>query len=431
MGYCWLNTLLAIELCISLAVVSWVPYTEIDWSAYMQEVKGFLDGELDYTKLKGDTGPLVYPGGFVWSYSALYFITKGGTDIGMAQWLYAGMYVMLFTAVAQIYVRSHVRGRLLIRLLLSKRIRSLFMLGLFNDSWAMLLLYLAVVTLANGRRWKLGCLLYSMAMSVKMNIFLFAPGLLVVLCKALPWSGVISCLMVCAIWQIIAGLPFLLYDPQAYLGKSFEIGRVFTYRWSVNFKCVPEELFVSPEFSKILLILTLLSWIIVWRRRWSHRLFRRARVATLRYVDGKSQPMEDNVRDSHDEVYQNIALTLMESNLIGVIFARSLHYQFLVWFFHSMPMVLSATRLPFPLQIASVVAVQYAFEAYPSTTSSSLVLLSGFALAWFGILFMGADGVISSSTSTSSTASSKRKKKFLEHNKFVEDTSKSVTKKLQ
>lgn len=33
--------------------------TEIDWKAYMQEVEGFLNGERDYTKLKGDTGPLV------------------------------------------------------------------------------------------------------------------------------------------------------------------------------------------------------------------------------------------------------------------------------------------------------------------------------------------------------------------------------------
>lgn len=33
--------------------------TEIDWVAYMQEVEGFIHGERDYLKLKGDTGPLV------------------------------------------------------------------------------------------------------------------------------------------------------------------------------------------------------------------------------------------------------------------------------------------------------------------------------------------------------------------------------------
>jgi len=34
--------------------------TEIDWRAYMQEVEGVVNGTYDYTKLEGDTGPLVY-----------------------------------------------------------------------------------------------------------------------------------------------------------------------------------------------------------------------------------------------------------------------------------------------------------------------------------------------------------------------------------
>lgn len=33
--------------------------TEIDWVAYMQEVEGVINGTYDYTKLRGDTGPLV------------------------------------------------------------------------------------------------------------------------------------------------------------------------------------------------------------------------------------------------------------------------------------------------------------------------------------------------------------------------------------
>lgn len=47
--------------------------TEIDWVAYMQEVEGFLHGERNYFNLRGDTGPLVYPAGFVYIYSVNSF----------------------------------------------------------------------------------------------------------------------------------------------------------------------------------------------------------------------------------------------------------------------------------------------------------------------------------------------------------------------
>lgn len=33
--------------------------------------------ERDYSKLKGDTGPLVYPAGFLYIYSAIQYVTGG------------------------------------------------------------------------------------------------------------------------------------------------------------------------------------------------------------------------------------------------------------------------------------------------------------------------------------------------------------------
>lgn len=47
----------------------------------MQEVGGFLDGERNYSALKGDTGPLVYPAGFVYIFSALRWMTDDGVNI--------------------------------------------------------------------------------------------------------------------------------------------------------------------------------------------------------------------------------------------------------------------------------------------------------------------------------------------------------------
>ena len=47
------------ECVFGLLIIQKVPYTEIDWIAYMQEVEGVLGGEYNYSNLRRDTGPLV------------------------------------------------------------------------------------------------------------------------------------------------------------------------------------------------------------------------------------------------------------------------------------------------------------------------------------------------------------------------------------
>ncbi|KAL0030616.1 hypothetical protein WJX79_009615 [Trebouxia sp. C0005] len=46
------------ELLACVLILTKVPYTEIDWVAYMQQVQTFLQGERDYALIKGQTGPL-------------------------------------------------------------------------------------------------------------------------------------------------------------------------------------------------------------------------------------------------------------------------------------------------------------------------------------------------------------------------------------
>lgn len=60
-----------------VCVLNLIPDTKIDWDAYMSQVSGFLGGERDYRNLKGDTGPLVYPAGFLYIYSAFQYVTGG------------------------------------------------------------------------------------------------------------------------------------------------------------------------------------------------------------------------------------------------------------------------------------------------------------------------------------------------------------------
>ena len=83
--------------------------TEIDWIAYMQQVKQYLDGERDYMVIKGDTGPLVYPAAHVYIYTGLYRLTDGGKDIKRAQIIFMGLYLGVLSLVMACYRKAKVK----------------------------------------------------------------------------------------------------------------------------------------------------------------------------------------------------------------------------------------------------------------------------------------------------------------------------------
>lgn len=83
--------------------------TEIDWTAYMQQVSHYIDGERDYAKIHGDTGPLVYPAIHVYIYRILYAVTNGGSNILLAQCYFAILYLCNLGLVMACYRLAKVR----------------------------------------------------------------------------------------------------------------------------------------------------------------------------------------------------------------------------------------------------------------------------------------------------------------------------------
>jgi alpha-1,3-mannosyltransferase len=95
------------------------------------------------------------------------------------------------------------------------------------------------------------------AVSVKMNMLLYAPGVLLVLLIATGLQETFICLSICAAVQLVLGYPFLSTFPVEYLTRSFDVKRVFMYKWTVNLKFLPEDIFIGKQLSVLLLILTL------------------------------------------------------------------------------------------------------------------------------------------------------------------------------
>ncbi|XP_078493685.1 dol-P-Man:Man(5)GlcNAc(2)-PP-Dol alpha-1,3-mannosyltransferase-like [Ciona intestinalis] len=246
--------LCSVEVILNLCVINTVKFTEIDWIAYMQEVEGFINGTYDYMKLQGDTGPLVYPAGFVYVYTALYYVTNHGANVRMGQYIFFLIYLVNLYFVLRIYNKTKKCPPyvMIFMCCTSYRIHSIFVLRLFNDPIAMLILFISV-NLFMENYWVFGSFFFSFAVSVKMNILLFAPGLLLLMIEHGIKATAIN-LIICAGLQVVLGMPFLLNNPIGYIVRSFDLSRQFMFKWTVNWRFISEELFLDRKFHLILML---------------------------------------------------------------------------------------------------------------------------------------------------------------------------------
>jgi alpha-1,3-mannosyltransferase len=368
------------ELMLGTLIIFKVPYTEIDWVAYMQEVDiWWKEGEYDYRKIYGATGPLVYPAGFLYLFRALQYATDG--DIPTAQIIFLGFYMMTQAIVMIMYSTVLRQQRTQFEreqqqqqqqqvmattkdlsicdeiwsfriamscLCLSKRYHSIFLLRLFNDGPTMLMSYISFWCFMN-KRWNVGCFVFSLAVSLKMNILLFAPGLLYLLLQDNLFMT-IPRLAICAVTQLVLGAPFLLRHPVSYLRKAFELDRQFFYQWTVNFKFLPENIFLSKQWAIFLLLLHL-SLLAIYHYN-------------LYYSKNRRELLPEQILS-----------TLFISNFIGISCARTLHYQFFSWYFASLPFLLwRETTYPLPIRLLLLACIEYAFLTFPATALSSSIL---------------------------------------------------------
>jgi len=358
--YSWLIAcvLLLAECLVCAAVINRVKYTEIDWVAYMQEVEGVVNGTFDYSQLKGDTGPLVYPAGFVWLFMGLYYITSHGTNIVFAQCLFSLLYVATLALVFRILCRTKKVPPFIFAVIscTSYRIHSIFILRLFNDPVALFLLY-AAINLFMDNHWSLGSLMFSLAVSVKMNILLYAPALLLAYLAILGPTATLQQLTICAGTQLLLAVPFLVSNPINYIVGAFNLGRVFLFQWTVNWRFLPEELFVSRYFH-VLLLFCHLSVLIYCAPHWWKFLL------SYKKLEGAQVPI----------VSQLLVLPLFMSNFIGMVFARSLHYQFYVWYYHTLHYLAWTTPFSTSLRLLLLGCLELCWNTYPSTDLSSGLL---------------------------------------------------------
>lgn len=196
-----------------------------------------------------------------------------------------------------------------------------------------------------------------------MNILLFLPAFGLLSLRYIGWKKTFLNAFSALLVQVALAWPFLRVNAKAYLAQSFELSRVFLYRWTVNWKFVGERIFYQTSFHWLLFLahLTVLTYYLYRRFAKSSPYFKGALKRT-RFTLDKSPSTRVTI--------------LFVTNFIGIVFARSLHYQFYSWYFYSIPFLLWKSRLPTVVQLALFVVIEFCWNCYPASAGSSFLLLA-------------------------------------------------------
>ncbi|RFU32080.1 hypothetical protein B7463_g4279, partial [Scytalidium lignicola] len=381
--------LLLVEALLCSLVISFVAYTEIDWKAYMEQVEQYIEGERDYTQIKGGTGPLVYPAAHVYIYWVLYHVTNKGTDILMAQRIFGGVYIVTLAIVMACYRRAKAPLYVFPMLVLSKRLHSIFLLRCFNDGFAVLALWVAIY-MYQRRMWTFGSMAYSLGVGIKMALLLPLPAVGVILFLARGVQGGLRQAWLMAQLQIVIALAFLPTNAIGYLSRAFEFSRQFLFKWTVNWRFVGEDTFLSREFSVSLLVGHLSVLILFIMTRWL-RLSGKSPMELIQRALKFEEPLGTAQRAVSIRVTPNyIMTTILTAVAIGMLFARSLHYQFYAYIAWATPFLLWRSGLNPVFQYSLWMAQEWAWNVYPSTDTSSIVvvgmLLATVVSVWLGTM---------------------------------------------
>ena len=209
-----------------------------------------------------------------------------------------------------------------------------------------------------------------------MSVLLYLPAYLVVLVKQRGLGATIRlCLTIISVQGLLA-YPFILEHPLPYVQHAFNFGRIFLYKWTVNWRFLSEERFLDPNFAKALLVghvsvliaFGLFRWcqtaggvLAVLNRAIQHPS--RPGSPVLISPDGAYARSPGSLSITHDVSIEIITIAFT-SNLIGILFSRSLHYQFYSWYAYQVPLLAWRTRYPTILKCV-----------YQVQSSASLIVL--------------------------------------------------------
>ncbi|CCF43783.1 dolichyl-P-Man:Man(5)GlcNAc(2)-PP-dolichyl mannosyltransferase [Colletotrichum higginsianum] len=222
-----------------------------------------------------------------------------------------------------------------------------------------------------------------------MSLLLALPAVGVVLFLGRGFGGALRAAWLMAQVQIVIGVPFFSHNAAGYLGRAFELSRQFFFKWTVNWRFVGEETFLGKPFSIALLALHLSVLLLFAVTRWLNPAQRPLSSLVPAMLRGKS-PFSalEEAQVAGRVTPRYVLTTILSANVMGLLFARSLHYQFYAYLAWSTPYLLWRSGLPVYVVYILWAAQEWAWNVYPSTDLSSEFVVGVMAVTvaatWFG-----------------------------------------------
>lgn len=187
----------------------------------------------------------------------------------------------------------------------------------------------------------------------------------------------------CSWLQALLAFPFLAENPLGYLSRAFDFSRQFLFKWTVNWRFVGEDTFLSAPFSQALATATLSILAIFGLTRWTKPSGMPFGALLQRFYQATAENAERQM--SRRVTPDFVTSTVLASLAIGLLCARSLHYQFFAYIAWTSPYLLWKAGLH-PIPIYAIWAAQeWAWNVYPSTETSSQVVIGCLAVQVVGI----------------------------------------------
>ena len=210
-----------------------------------------------------------------------------------------------------------------------------------------------------------------------MSLLLAAPAVGIILLQVLPFRRAVNALFLMAQVQFTLAVPFLS-NARGYIVRSFELSRVFLYKWTVNWRFVGENTFLSREFAVALLVLHVTILVTFVWTRWT----RPSGLSIPSLISTAWKPLPSHVQTQTylrmtPEFMMTVILTAMA---VGMLCARTLHYQFYAYIAWSTPFLFWKSGLH-PALIYGIWAIQeWSWNVYPSADISSKIVVACLAV---------------------------------------------------